>query len=233
MLQQNNILQQVIQEVHHDSSLHSTINEQQENIGQIINEVNRVREELAKLKMALPQGFILIDETCAKHSSALEGLQSFAGAEIGASQRVHETLQRLSNQMGTLQHRTLELEGNTSLDWRMQTIEDDLHKLQVKFQGGSQLSGQDKVIAQLSQQVQKLSQSPLWHEMQKTTVEVQHFKEKINPVMKDIENRLKQFELVSQEQTDHHDMQKMKERLHPVIADNVLEPPGASTGRKV
>ena len=56
------------------------------------------------------QGFILIDETCAKHSSALEGLQSFAGAEIGASQRVHETLQRLSGQMGILQQKTLELE---------------------------------------------------------------------------------------------------------------------------
>ena len=180
------------------------------------NEVNRLREELAKLKMALRQGFILIDETCAKHSSALEGLQSFAGAEIGASQRVHETLQRLSNQMGTLQHRTLELERNTSLDWRMQSIEDDLTKLQVKFQGGSQLGGQDRVIAQLSQQVQELSQNPLWHEMQKTTVELQHFKEKLSPVMKDIENRLNQLELV---QENHHDMQKLKEKLHPVMAD--------------
>ena len=101
----------------------------------------------------------------------------------------------------------------------MQTIEDDLNKLQVKFQGGSQLSGQNRVIAQLSQQVQELSQNPLWHEMQKTTVEVQHFKEKINPVMKDIENRLKQSEVVSQERIDHHDMQKMKEKLHPVMAD--------------
>ena len=72
MLQQNNILQQVIQDVHHDSYLHGTINEQQENIGQIINETYRLREELARLKMALRQGFILIDEICAKHSSALE-----------------------------------------------------------------------------------------------------------------------------------------------------------------
>ena len=44
VLQQNKILQQVIQEVHHDSN-------------------------------TLRQGFILIHETCAKHSSALEGLQ--------------------------------------------------------------------------------------------------------------------------------------------------------------
>ena len=105
VLQQNNILQQVIQQVHHDPNIHGAINEQQENIGQIVAEVNRLREELARLKMALRQGFILIDETCAKHSSALEGLQSFAGAEIGASQRIHETLQRLSSQMGVLQLR--------------------------------------------------------------------------------------------------------------------------------
>ena len=58
------------------------INEQQENIGQIINEVNRLREELAKLKIALRQGFILIDETCAKHSSALEGLQSLQAQKL-------------------------------------------------------------------------------------------------------------------------------------------------------
>ena len=219
VLQQNNILQQVIQQVHHDSNLHGAINEQQENIGQIVAEVNRLREELARLKMALRQGFILIDETCAKHSSALEGLQSFAGAEIGASQRIHETLQRLSSQMGTLQHRTLELEKNTSLDWRMQSIEDDLSKLQVKFQGSSQLSEQDRVIAQLSQQVRELSQNPLWSEMQKTTVEVQHFKEKISPVMKDIESRLNQLELVNQEREDHQDMQRMKEKLNPVMAD--------------
>ena len=149
----------------------------------------------------------------------MEGLQSFAGAEIGASQRVHETLQRLSNQMGTLQHRTLELERNTALDWRMQAIEDDLSKLQVKFQGGRQLSGQDRTIAQLSQQIQELSQNLLWHEMRKTTEEIQHSKEKLSPVMRDIENRLKQLELVNQEQEDHHEVQKMKEKFHPVMVD--------------
>ena len=220
VLQQNNIIQQVIQEVHHDSNIHGTISEQQENIGQIVNELYRLREELAKLKLTLRQGFVLIDETCAKHSSALECLQSFAGAEIGTSQRVHETLHRLSGQMVVLQQKTLELERNASLDWRMQSIEDDISKLlQVKLQGGSQSSGQDKVVTQLSQQVYDLSQSPLWHEMQKTTVEVQHFKEKINPVMKDIESRLKQLESIAEGQLDHHDMQKMKEIVHPVMAD--------------
>ena len=134
VLQQNNILQQVIHKIHHDSNLHGTINEQQENIGQIIKEMyRRLQQELMKLKLTLRQGFLLIDETCAKHSSALEGLQSFAGAEIGASQRVHEALQGLSCQLGNLQRRTLELERNTSLDWRMQAIEDDLNRLQVKF----------------------------------------------------------------------------------------------------
>ena len=57
------------------TNLHGTINEQQENVSQIVAEVIRLREELARLKFALRQGFILIDETCAKHSSALEGLQ--------------------------------------------------------------------------------------------------------------------------------------------------------------
>ena len=165
---------------------------------------------------SLRQGFILIDETCAKHSSALEGSQSFAGAEIGANQKIHETLQRLTSQMGSLQHKTVELERNTSLDWRMQSIEDDLTKLQVKFQGGGQLSGQDRVIAQLSQQVQELSQNPLWHEMQKTTI---HFKERISPVMKEIEFRLKQLETVSEEQEDKQTMQRLKEKLHPVMVD--------------
>ena len=70
------------------------------------------------------------------------GLQSFAGAEIGANQRIHETLQRLSSQMGTLQQKTLELEKNTSLDWRMQAIEHDVNTLQSKLQVGSQIFGQ-------------------------------------------------------------------------------------------
>ena len=105
----------------------------------------------------------------------MEGLQSFAGAEIGANQKIHETLQRLSSQMGILQHRTLELEKNTSLDWRMQSIEDDLGKLQVKLLGSSQLSEPDRVVAQLSQQVRELSESPLWSEMKRTTEEVQRF----------------------------------------------------------
>ena len=102
-LQQNNILQQVIQEVHRDPDIHGTLSEQQENIGQIVNEIYRLREELAKLKLTLKQGFILIDETCAKHASVLEGLQSFAGAQIGPNQRTYETLQRLLSQMAVVQ----------------------------------------------------------------------------------------------------------------------------------
>ena len=160
VLQQKNILQQVIQEVRHDSNIHGTISEQQENIGQTINEIYRLRDELAKMKLTLKQGFILIDETCAKHASVLEGLQSFAGAEIGANQRIYETLQRLSSQMGTLRQKTLELEKNTSLDWRMQSIEDDINTLQNRLQGGNQAIGQDRIISQLSQQVQALSQNP-------------------------------------------------------------------------
>ena len=55
--------------------------------------------------------------------------------------------------------------------------------------------------------------------MQKTTVEIQHFKEKIHPVMKDIEFRLNQLEAVNQVREDHQTMQELKEKLHPVMAD--------------
>ena len=119
MLQQNKILQQVFQQVHqvhHDSNLNGVIDEQQEKNGQIVAEVNRSREELAKLKMPLRQGFILIDETCAKHSSALEGLQSWQEQKLGQDPA---TIVKSNGDP----HRTLELERNTTLDWRMQTIE--------------------------------------------------------------------------------------------------------------
>ena len=92
VLQQNNNLQQVMQEVHTDPTIQGTLSEQQENIGQMITEIYRLREELAKLKLTLKQGFVLIDETCAKHASVLDGLQSFAGAQLGTNQKVHDTL---------------------------------------------------------------------------------------------------------------------------------------------
>ena len=76
VLQQNNILQQVIQEVHSDPMIQETLSEQQEKIGQIITEIYRLREELAKLKLTLKQGFVLIDETCAKHATVLDHLQA-------------------------------------------------------------------------------------------------------------------------------------------------------------
>ena len=60
-----------------------------------------------------------------------------------------------------------------------------------------QIVGQDRMISQLSQQVQALSQNPLWHDMQKTALEIQQFKEVINPVMKDIESRLSKVETAS------------------------------------
>ena len=127
MLQQNNILQQVIQ-VRSDPMLQKTLSEESENIGQIVREFYQLREELVKLKLTLKkQGFVLIDETCAKHVSVLDGLQSFAGAQLGpTNQKVQETLQRLLGQLSVVQQRTIELEKNTSLDWQMQTTEDDL-----------------------------------------------------------------------------------------------------------
>ena len=161
----------------------------------------------------------LLDETCAKHASVLEDLQSFAGAQIGANQRIHETLQRLLGQMAVIQHKTLELEKNTSLDWRMQTIEDEFNTLQIKMQGGNPNSSQDRLITELAHKFQKLSQNPLWHEMQKTTVEVHQIKEKFNPVMRDIENRLKTLETSIEDQSADEKLRLMKERFHPVMQD--------------
>ena len=109
--------------------IQGTLSEQQDNIGQNVTEINRLREELAKPKLALRQGFVLIDETCAKHASVLEGLQSFAGAQLGTTQRIQDVLQRLQGQFSSIQQRTMEFEKNTSLDWRMQAIEDDLTTL--------------------------------------------------------------------------------------------------------
>ena len=217
VLQQNNILQQVIQEVRHDPTVHGTISEHQENIGQIVTEIHRPRDELAKMKLTLKQGFVHIDDTCAKHASVLEGLQSFAGAEIEANQRTHETLQRLSSQMGVLQQKTLELEKNTSLDCRMQSIEDYINTLQSRMQGGNSALGQDRIISHLSQQVQAISQNPLWNDMQKTVAEVQQFKEVINPVMKDIELRLKTLETNSGDQVGDDNLQMMKQSFHFLI----------------
>ena len=46
------------------------------------------------------------------------------------------------------QQKTLELEKNTSLDWRMQSIEDDTNTLQSRLQGGNPVVGQERVISQ-------------------------------------------------------------------------------------
>ena len=55
--------------------------------------------------------------------------------------------------------------------------------------------------------------------MKRTTGEVQHFKEKISPVMRDIESRLSQLEVLSQERGGDQHMQRMKEKLSPVMVD--------------
>ena len=114
--------------------------------------------------------------------------------------------------MGDLQQKTLELEKNTSLNWRMQSIEDDINTLQSRMQGGNPALGQERIISQLSQQVQAISQNPSWDDMQKTIAEVQQFKEVMNPVMKDIELRLK---TPRNEYWRSSNLQMMKQRLHP------------------
>ena len=55
--------------------------------------------------------------------------------------------------------------------------------------------------------------------MQKTIAEVQQFKEVINPVMKDIESRLRKLETVVEDQSSEGNVQMMKQKLHPVMQD--------------
>ena len=174
---------------------------------------------MKSFKLTLKQGFVLIDETCAKHATVLDGLQSFAGAQLGTNQKIQETLQRLLGQLSVVQQRTMELEKNTSLDWRMQTIEDDLTTLQTMMQGEATKVTSDKTVTQLAQQVQELRQSPLWHEMQVAAAEVHQIKEKFLPVVKDIEVRLAKLERPAETHTTEEQLGILKDRFRPVMQD--------------
>ena len=55
--------------------------------------------------------------------------------------------------------------------------------------------------------------------MQKTTVELQQLKERFNPVMKDIEHRLKQLEENIGNGSSQQTMQEMKDKIYPVFTD--------------
>ena len=130
------------------------------------------------MKLTLRQGFVLIDETCAKHASVLEGLQSFAGAQLGTNQKVHDTLQHVLRQMLGVQQKTVELEKNTSLDWRMQSIEDD-QQIKERFQ---------PVMKDIELRLGKLEEAPV--EKQATEEQIQVLKDRFRPVMQDIEKPL-------------------------------------------
>ena len=214
-------MQQVIQEIHSDPSIRVTISEQQDSIGQIIQEIYRLREEIAKVRLTLKQGFILIDETCTKHASVLEGLQSFAGSQVGTNQKVQETMIRMSGQLLLVQQRTRELQRDTSLDWRIQETEHDLMKLQESTRSSSQ---NDQTLTKLVKEVQEVQQSPLWHELQTTAAELRQLKDKFLPVMKDVESQLTMLEanpIAVQAYSPLTDEQvfQLKEKLLPVMKD--------------
>ena len=79
-----------------------------------------------KMKLTLRQGFILIDETCTRQSTALAGLESFAGAQVGTNQKLHEIIYQISSQIST--------------------SEDDLMRLQKTAQSGDQKDPQTRVF---------------------------------------------------------------------------------------
>ena len=132
------------------------------------------------MKLTLKQGFVLIDETCTKHATVLEGLQSL-GHKSEQIKRFKKTLHRVSGQLSVAQQRTLELQKDTSLDWRIQSIEDHLSKLQRNTQAGVPKESQDQTLENLVRQAQDLQQNPLWHEMQVTAAEARQVKEKLLP----------------------------------------------------
>ena len=156
VLQQNNFLQQVLQEVHSNPPIGVTIAEHEDSIGQMIQEIYRLREEIAKVNLALRQGFVLTDETCTKHANVLEDLQSFAGSQVGTNQKVQEMMTRLSGQLSFVHQRTRELQKDTSLDWKIQEREHDLMKLQESTKNSIQ---NDQTLTKLATEVQKLQQS--------------------------------------------------------------------------
>ena len=108
---------------------------------------------------------------------------------------------------------------NTSLDWRMQAIEDDLTTLHSRVQGGTIGTSHERTISQLEQQVQELRQHPLWHDMQKTAAEVHQMKEKFQPVMRDIELRLTNLEKPTEFSDTENHIPILKEKFRPVMQE--------------
>ena len=153
------MLQQIIQDVSADAIVRMTLTEQQANIGQIVQDIQRMNEEMAKIKLTLKQGFVLIDETCTKQAMAFSGLESFAGAQVGTNQKFQETMQQISGHPSVVQHRTRELQKDTSLDWRIQTLEDELASLQKASRPNEQQDVHSQTFTTSVREVRELQQT--------------------------------------------------------------------------
>ena len=116
-------LQQVIHEVSVDSGFRNTISEHQASIQEIVHEIFRLREEMAKFKLTLKQAFMTIDENCGRQVQALTG--SFAGTQLGVNEGLHKILGRFLGQLSSLKFQTEKMAKDLDLDWRAQSAEED------------------------------------------------------------------------------------------------------------
>ena len=61
---------------------------------------------MAKVKLTLKEGFMIIDENCNRQSQALNGLESFAGSQVSTNQNFLETVEQFHGQLSVLQQKT-------------------------------------------------------------------------------------------------------------------------------
>ena len=121
---------------------------------------------MAKMRLTLKQGFMLIDDTCARQPQALHGLESLARSLVSTNQKFRETAEQFHGQLSVLQQQTTKMAKDLNLEWRMQGIEDELAKLHQNARNGDW-----QQFNAIGKEMQTLRQNLLWHDMEVAVVE--------------------------------------------------------------
>ena len=100
-----------------------------------------------------------IDDNCGRQAQTPTGLKSFASTQVGLNDRFRETLGQFQGQLSALKLHKGKLIRDLNLEWRTQSIEDDLAKLHKSTRVGD--------VATLSRELLALKQHALGHEMEK------------------------------------------------------------------
>ena len=116
---------------------------------------------MAKIKLTLKQGLMVIDENCSRQTQALNGLESFAGSQVRTNQKSRGTIEQFHGQLSVMAK-------DLNLEWRIQSIEDDLARLQRNARTGD--------VATIGKELHALQQNPLWHDVQVAIVEMRQLK---------------------------------------------------------